>query len=516
MIKRVKKFLFLIFMMFLAISTPVKAVTSSIQIGAGTNTKAFVGGVSVHYIGSMDGKYCFYALGEGTVQNVVISPASKPNTDGGVLYILQNGYPYHSITGDKEKDYYITQTALLWYFDMTKGGTRLSSKFKSTGSDTYGLRKTIQELAKKGYEHRNDSILDQEMNFVLGVHENHHLTLKDGYYVSNSIYAAVKENLSTYTVSLKNAPKGTIISYSSGKEEVYSEEFTLNATDSFQIKVPLKSFTNTKESITVHAVGHGASHLVVGEYLSSDSKLPHVVRLMPGNETMVSDTLLDISSSKVTIVKIDSSTKQPLAGAKLVLKDDSGKTISTWTSTVNAHIFRNLENGTYSIEELNAPKGYQKNTDLVKFTIDDKNQDIKICIENEVEKEKSVVTITKIDQATKKPLAGAVLLVKKQNGVEVARFTTTEESHILMDLPNGIYMVEEISAPLGYVKNNEVITFQIDANHMSHQINFVNAKEVSVPDTASFSSIGIFLLGLFFIGLGARFIYQNGKRISFR
>ena len=124
----------------------------------------------------------------------------------------------------------------------------------------------------------------------------------------------------------------------------------------------------------------------------------------------------------------------------------------------------------------------------------------------------SVVNIIKIDQETNAPLAGAVLVVKDANGKEVARFTTTDEAYVLSGLENGTYTVEEVSAPAGYIKSNEVIKFTIDDEHLSHQITFINAKEVIVPDTASVSSIIMGILGIVIIGIGIGFIYKNGKK----
>ena len=57
-----------------------------------------------------------------------------------IAYILSNGYPRTSITGDSDKDYYITQAALWWYMDLHMGGHNLPESFKTTGPDPYNLR----------------------------------------------------------------------------------------------------------------------------------------------------------------------------------------------------------------------------------------------------------------------------------------------------------------------------------------------------------------------------------------
>ena len=157
-----------------------------------------------------------------------------------------------------------------------------------------------------------------------------------------------------------------------------------------------------------------------------------------------------------------------------------------------------------------APNGYLINKKDTKFTISDTNRSIKITIEDAPKK--VVVNINKVDQETNKPLAGAVLVVKKADGTEVVRFTTSETSYTLTDIENGTYTVEEISAPAGYIKSDDKITFTVDDEHLSHQITFKNAKEVWVPDTGSVSSVFMIILGIAITGLGIRFIYKNGKR----
>ena len=54
--------------------------------------------------------------------------------------------------------------------------------------------------------------------------------------------------------------------------------------------------------------------------------------------------------------------------------------------------------------------------------------------------------------------------------------------------------------------------FTIDDEHMTHQIVFVNAKEVYVPDTASTASTVLIILGIGIIGLGISYIIKNEKK----
>ena len=81
---------------------------------------------------------------------------------------------------------------------------------------------------------------------------------------------------------------------------------------------------------------------------------------------------------------------------------------------------------------------------------------------------------------------------------------------IITDIPYGTYTVEEESAPTGYIKSNEKITFTVDDNHQSHQITITNTKETPVPDTGT-ESIIFALIGIIILGIGLDFILKNAK-----
>lgn len=64
----------------------------------------------------------------------------------------------------------------------------------------------------------------------------------------------------------------------------------------------------------------------------------------------------------VTISKTDVGGKE-LEGAKLTLKDSSGKLVEEWTSTKDSHIV-NVKPGTYTLHEDTAPAGYKVTNDI--------------------------------------------------------------------------------------------------------------------------------------------------------
>ena len=99
---------------------------------------------------------------------------------------------------------------------------------------------------------------------------------------------------------------------------------------------------------------------------------------------------------------------------------------------------------------------------------------------------------------------------KNAKGEEVARFETTTDPKVFTDLSDGNYTIEEISAPNGYKKSNDIITITIDEDHATHQVTFYNYPEVPVPDTAS-SSIIMTIIGILLIGTTVGFVAKNAK-----
>lgn len=485
-------------LVFVSTATATYAVPQTITLGGTETLEGYVSGVKFTTKTTKDGGY-LYCLDMKKKTAKDTTATLKGQRDAGVAYIIANGYPSKSITGDRLKDYYITQTAVWWYLDDTTGSSNLSQKFKTTGSDPHNIRPIIKNLVEKAKTAKANGYAQTKLTITTS---NKDMSLKDGYYVSSEITAS-SSNISTYTVSLSNAPSGTKVVSTSGVEKT-----TFNAGEKFIIKVPGSKVTGTELDIKVTAKATGYVTKAY-EYTPVNNTMQPVALIETETQNVSSTITLSIENSKVTIIKVDKSTNQPLAGAKLVVKDSAGNTITGWTSTTNGHVIRNLKPGTYTVTETSAPKGYKLNTTPVTFTITASNQNVTVKVYNEPKE--TVVNILKVDNETQKPLAGATLVVRKADGTEVVRFTSTTEPYVLTNLEDGTYTVEEIAAPAGYILSSEKKTFTIDDNHLSHQITFGNNPEVKVPDTAS-SSLIFTLLGIVIISTGIGFVYKNGKK----
>ena len=370
----------------------------------------------------------------------------------GIAYILSNGYPSKSITGNSDYDYYITQAAVWWYLDDTTGSNNLSKSFKTTGSDPHGLRKYVKSLVVAAKKVKSYSTASLKVNNASSAMT---LSSDKNYYVSNSIGVTAKSVSGKYSVSLSGAPSGTRIVNASTLSDASS--FATN--EKFKVMVPVSSAQNLKTTITVNVKATGKVDKAY-EYKSSDSSVQNVYgkALYPTTSNLSAKTTLNLATSKVSITKIDSKTKKGLAGATFVLYDNSGKQITTWTSTTGAHIIQNLPNGTYKLKETKAPAGYKISKELTTFTISDTKRNIAIKVENTLY---SKVSIIKIDSKTKVALAGAEFVLYDNSGKKITSWTSTGKAHVIQNLPNGTYTLKETKAPAGYKISKESTTFTI-------------------------------------------------------
>ena len=370
----------------------------------------------------------------------------------GIAYILSNGYPSKSITGNSDYDYYITQAAVWWYLDDTTGSNNLSKSFKTTGSDPHGLRKYVKSLVAAAKKVKSYSTASIKVNNASSAMT---LSSDKNYYVSNSIGVTAKSVSGKYSVSLSGAPSGTRIVNASTLSDASS--FATN--EKFKVMVPVSSAKNLKTTITVNVKATGKVDKAY-EYKSSDSSVQNVYgkALYPTTSKLSAKTTLNLATSKVSITKIDSKTKKGLAGATFVLYDNSGKQITTWTSTTGAHIIQNLPNGTYKLKETKAPAGYKISKELTTFTISDTKRNIAIKVENTLY---SKVSIIKIDSKTKVALAGAEFVLYDNSGKKITSWTSTGKAHVIQNLPNGTYTLKETKAPAGYKISKESTNFTI-------------------------------------------------------
>ena len=193
----------------------------------------------------------------------------------------------------------------------------------------------------------------------------------------------------------------------------------------------------------------------------------------------------------VKISKVDAGQGNELEGAKLtvakhVTVEGTEVTIpvESWTSDGSVHTVAGLVDGTYTLTEESAPKGY-KVAESVTFTIKDGK-----LVEDDNVKEGTVtmkdaqyetdVKVSKVDAGQGTELVGATLTVTKvaeADGTAVNKGITSWTSdgsvHEVAGLTDGTYTLTEESAPDGYAVA-ETITFVIKDGKLVEDANAAN------------------------------------------
>ena len=437
----------------------------SLSMGSAGGKLEYISGLFFHPMKTSDGTvvYCM-DINKNTTQNTTVYLTKE--LDAGMAYLVQNGYPHKSFTGDGNKDRYITQMAVWWYLDETTGSSNLWYSAKYTSYDPYNLRSYVKNLvaaAKNartaGYPVKTISASIAKKQMTIGQTKK--------YYISDAITVNAPGN---YTVSLSGAPSGSFAADAKGNIKT-----TFSASEKFNVYVPVTSVNNSLTNLKVN-ISSSYSYNRAYEYRANNAYVQNVMPtyLYPVTKQVSTSIDLSIFKSKVTITKVDGDTNKQLAGATLVLKDANGNVVTQWVTTGSVHVVENLPKGTYTLQEIKAPAGYDLNTEVQKFTITDTNREMVLKLYNH---HFDNVKIIKLDKKTNKAVAGAVIAIKNSKGEEVTRFESTTSYKTLGYLPKGEYTAQEVKAPEGYKLDSTPIKFTITNKNKKIELKLYNEQE---------------------------------------
>ena len=209
----------------------------------------------------------------------------------------------------------------------------------------------------------------------------------------------------------------------------------------------------TKESGEIFLYDLAPGTYLVKEIGGPDSHVvnstPQEIQLEAGtqNYTLV---FLNYVKPGIRLTKLDSQTMKPLANARFRVTEIGGTFSNEYTTNANGEIdLSGLNPGSYTVEELSAPDGY---------LIDDARRTIKIEPgENAVfvftDTRKPSLTVVKYDANREKLLPGATFRITKiEDGAHyIDRITDMSGSITVENLDPGVYSVQEIDAPSGYI-----------------------------------------------------------------
>lgn len=290
-------------------------------------------------------------------------------------------------------------------------------------------------------------------------------------------------------------------------------------TDGSVRTVNLESGTYTLEEESAPA-GYTKSSEVITFVVGTDGKITV-------NGKVVTSLELKNTPDRIMISKVDSITGKELAGATIVIKDSSGKPVQTITTKGNPEPI-SLSPGEYTLEETTAPKGYIKNTKVIKFTVTSNN---KITIDGkeasyvEMENDPIIIYISKKSINGKTELPGATLVITDKDGnlkedLDGKSLTWTSTTDITkFHLAPGTYYLYETKAPKGYELSDKKLEFTIledgtvkmDTKTVDDNILvFTNTPEPTPVQTGSLL-VYIIIIGTIAVGVVTYYIMKQDK-----
>ena len=314
----------------------------------------------------------------------------------------------------------------------------------------------------------------------------------------------------SYTVEEVSAPEGYELSEESKNVTIYSNgqtvwltfenskllgSISIEKVDSKDSKLKLegaefKVINSDGEEVGNIVTGQDGKgslgNLPYGEYTLIETKAPDgyelsldLIVVEVNSETEVYKTITNTKIlGKISILKVDSADEGiKLPGAVFEVKDSEGTVVDTITTDENGvGTSKELPYGSYTVEEVSAPDGYELLEESKNVTIDSNGQTIELTFENiKILGKISILKIDSADEGIKLP--GAVFEVKDSEGTVVDTITTDENGvGISKELPYGSYTVEEVNAPSGYELSEESKNVTISSNGETIELTFENTK----------------------------------------
>ena len=343
-------------------------------------------------------------------------------------------------------------------------------QFTASKKDVSG--KNYVEGAKLEVRDDQNRVVDswtstKEDHYVSGLEEGKTYRLVEaeapkGYVKAKDVFFTVSNEKKNESVVMKDAKITASKTEVTGTKEVEGAKMTV--TD--EKGKTVDEWTSGKEEHSISGLEEGKKYTLTETTAPKGYVKAESIEFTAGDK----DQKLVMKDKQVTITKTEVTGTKEIEGAKMTVKDETGKTVDTWTSTKEEHYVSGLEEGKkYTLIEETAPEGYVK-AESIEFTVSKEKKN-----EAYIMKDKQV-TVTKTDITGTQEVPGATLTVKDEDGNTVDTWVSGDKEHYVSGLEEGkTYTLIEETAPEGYVRADE-ITFTVTKEKGDQEVNMFDAQ----------------------------------------
>ena len=430
-------------------------------------------------------KYTVYCLEKSKdfAPNQTVTKVDTP-LDDGYTYIIKNGYPNKSLTGNNKNDNYLTQIAV-WLYQDRSAGVSDTTNGVLTANQKSSIKKSsyysvINNLVTEAMNAKNTTNIT---NPTFNVSRGTLSTDSDNtYLISNvmRITSNTDEFINYKVVASSSDILASDIEILDENNNVITTNSAIAKDKGFKIRIPLAKIKKAS-SINIDIINNYKDYKTYGYEPPEgmkDTMQKSFVSLLAANVTSKQiSTSLNMPVGSITINKIDSTNNNNLAGANFTIKRlATNEIVDSFTTTTTAHVTSNLLPGNYEITEAAAPSGYY---------ITDKTTNITIT-SNELNKTKTItnsqaeVSIRKIDSVSKQAVSGAVLKIVNSANQTVKTITTTNDYTKITGLSLGTYKVVEVTAPDGYIVNTKAKEFTLSSTNPKVTLDYADQQNETI------------------------------------
>lgn len=430
-------------------------------------------------------KYTVYCLEKSKdfAPNQTVTKVDTP-LDDGYTYIIKNGYPNKSLTGNNKNDNYLTQIAV-WLYQDRSAGVSDTTNGVLTANQKSSIKKSsyysvINKLVTGAMNAKNTTNIT---NPTFSVSSGTLSTDSDNtYLISNvmRITSNTDEFINYKVVASSSDILASDIEILDENNNVITTNSAIAKDKGFKIRIPLAKIKKASV-INIDIINNYKDYKTYGYEPPEgmkDTMQKSFVSLLAANVTSKQiSTSLNMPVGSITINKIDSTTNNNLAGANFTIKRlATNEIVDSFTTTTTAHVTSNLLPGNYEITETAAPSGYY---------ITDKTTNITIT-SNDLNKTKTItnsqaeVSIRKIDSVSKQVVSGAVLKIVNSANQTVKTITTTNDYTKITGLSLGTYKVVEVTAPDGYTVNTTAKEFTLSSTNPKVTLDYADQQNETI------------------------------------